>query len=61
MTKPAEPERKDPKVGMSNPAESLWDVDSPYVGPPEEGQPRKGNASTSKPTAPVIVGPGGKK
>lgn len=56
MTKPAEPERKDKNVGTSNPAESLWEVDKPYTGPPEEGQPRKGSAQQAPATAPQIVG-----
>ncbi len=44
MTRPAEPERHDPRVGTSNPHASLWQVDEPYLGPPEAGQPRAGSA-----------------
>lgn len=43
MTRPAEPERHDPRMGASNPHRSTWDCDDPYYGPPEEGQPRMGN------------------
>lgn len=56
MSRPAEPERHDPHVGESNPAQSLWDIDEPYTGPPEDGQPRKGAALKDPPTAPRILG-----
>jgi hypothetical protein len=56
MSRPAEPERKNPHVGESNPAASLWDEDKPYTGPPESGQPRKGSAQKEPPLAPRIVG-----
>lgn len=39
---PADPERRDPQVGAANPHRSLWGIDFPYLGPPEEGQPRIG-------------------
>jgi hypothetical protein len=42
MTHPAEPERRDLRVGTANPHRSLWGIDHPYLGPPEEGQPRVG-------------------
>jgi hypothetical protein len=41
--RPAEPERHDPHVGTSNPDRSTWDFDRPYLGPPEQGQPRLGD------------------
>lgn len=44
MTHAAEPERHDRHVGMSNPNQSTWDWEKPYLGPPEEGQPRAGTA-----------------
>jgi hypothetical protein len=44
MSRPAEPERHDPHVGMSHPDQSTWDWEKPYLGPPEEGQPRAGSA-----------------
>ena len=31
MSRPAEPERKNPHVGESNPAQSLWDEEKPYT------------------------------
>ena len=40
MSHPAEPERHEPRAGTANPQQSLWLVDYPYLGPPEEGQPR---------------------
>jgi hypothetical protein len=43
MTHPAEPERRDPQVGQANPDASTWEFENPYLGPPEEGQPRIGN------------------
>lgn len=43
MTRPAEPERHDSRMGASNPHRSTWDCDDPYYGPPEEGQPRMGD------------------
>jgi hypothetical protein len=43
MTRPAEPERHDPTVGQNNPDASTWEFERPYLGPPEEGQPRIGN------------------
>jgi hypothetical protein len=49
MTHPAEPERHDPHVGASNPNASSWDSEKPYLGPPEEGQPRAGSARPSGP------------
>jgi hypothetical protein len=52
MTRPAEPERHDPHVGMSNANQSSWDWESPYLGPPEAGQPRAGSASLDPPPAP---------
>lgn len=42
-TRPAEPERHDAHVGTSNPDQSTWDFDRPYLGPPEQGQPRLGD------------------
>jgi hypothetical protein len=45
MIRPAERERHDPRVGTSNPNQSSWDWESPYLGPPEEGQPRAGSAA----------------
>lgn len=56
MTTPAKPEQKDPKIGTSNPAESLWEDSKVQIGPPADGQPRKGGASDAAPTAPVITG-----
>jgi transaldolase len=41
-THPAEPERDDPHVGMSNPDQSTWSWERCYLGPPEAGQPRRG-------------------
>lgn len=49
MTHPAEPERRDPRVGISNPHQSLWVIDHPYLGPPEEGQPR-----VDRPVEPLV-------
>lgn len=60
MSRPAEPERKDQQVGISNPAKSLWDEDKPYTGPPESGQPRQGGARKEPPLAPHILGDQGK-
>ncbi len=40
---PATPERRDPHVGQSQPDASNWDLERPYIGPPEEGQPRMGS------------------
>lgn len=56
MSRPAQPERNDPTIGDSNPAKSLWDESKPYVGPPEEGQPRKGAKNPAPSTTPVIMG-----
>lgn len=42
MSRPAEPERHDERVGASHPDASTWDFEKPYLGPPEEGQPRMG-------------------
>lgn len=41
--RPAERERNDPHIGLSNPDASTWDFDEPYLGPPEDGQPRRGS------------------
>lgn len=41
--RPANSERHDPNVGQSQPDASNWDCDCPYIGPPEEGQPRLGS------------------
>ncbi len=43
-SRPAEPERHDPKVGQSQPCASTWDWERAYTGPPEDGQPRMGSA-----------------
>lgn len=43
-TRAAEPERHDVHVGMSNPNQSTWEWEKPYLGPPEEGQPRAGSS-----------------
>jgi hypothetical protein len=43
-SRPAEPERHDPKVGESQPCASTWDWENAYTGPPEDGQPRMGSA-----------------
>lgn len=61
MSRPAEPERKDPTIGDSNPAKSLWEEKKPYVGPPAEGHPRKGAASEEPALAPKIMGEPSKK
>jgi hypothetical protein len=47
---PAEPERNDPHVGVSNPNASSWGFEHPYSGPPEEGQPRQGRKGRPEPT-----------
>lgn len=39
----ADPERRDPHVGQSQPDASNWDSQRPYIGPPEDGQPRMGS------------------
>jgi hypothetical protein len=44
MTRAAEPERHVSHVGMSSPNQSTWDWETPYLGPPEDGQPRAGSA-----------------
>lgn len=44
MPRPAEPERHNLHIGMSSPNQSTWDCESPYLGPPEDGQPRAGSA-----------------
>jgi hypothetical protein len=44
MNRPAERERHNPRVGTSNPNQSSWDWEAPYLGPPEAGQPRAGSA-----------------
>ena len=49
MTHPAELERHDLRIGTSNPHRSSWDWDRPYLGPPEEGQPRAGTARPAGP------------
>lgn len=51
MTQPAERERHDPEVGASNPNQSSWAFERPYLGPPEDGQPRAGSAHLEAPGA----------
>jgi hypothetical protein len=43
-SRPAEPERHDPHVGLSQPCASTWGWERAYNGPPEDGQPRAGSA-----------------
>jgi hypothetical protein len=43
-SRPADPERHDPRIGQSQPCASTWDWEKPYNGPPEDGQPRQGSA-----------------
>lgn len=43
---PAEPERRDWRVGQSQPGASTWGWEHAYTGPPEDGQPRAGSART---------------
>jgi hypothetical protein len=40
---PANSERSDRRVGISQPNASAWGYEHPYQGPPEEGQPRIGS------------------
>jgi hypothetical protein len=50
-SRPAEPERYDDKVAESQPEGSTWSWEDPYVGPPEDGQPRMGSAPQAQPPA----------
>jgi hypothetical protein len=45
---PADPDRDDPRAAEPQPNASTWG-ESPYNGPPEEGQPRAGSRSESAP------------
>jgi hypothetical protein len=47
-SRPADPERHEQKVGESQPDASTWDWEDPYVGPPEDGQPRAGSADPAR-------------
>lgn len=53
MSHPAEHERHDPHVGMSNPNQSIWDWELPYLGPPEDGQPRAAREPAPAPRPPL--------
>jgi quercetin dioxygenase-like cupin family protein len=58
MSHPGEPERRDPKVGGSHPDASTWGWHQPYMGPPEEGQPRAGSAQSKTAQRPAGGGSG---
>jgi hypothetical protein len=47
--RPADPERHELIVGVSQPCASTWDWEKAYTGPPEDGQPRTGSAGRDRP------------
>jgi hypothetical protein len=51
-SKPADPERHEASVAQSQPEGSTWAWEHPYVGPPEDGQPRAGSACASSDETP---------